>query len=247
MNPHLIFVGYRLKKAAGINFPVPDFQPSQSCKHDDAKAKNVAEQKAKYEAGQAGMPYTGTFDEVHIRMPGLEVEPKTYKSEGRGPGSKKPSIGSAVAALLMKYYGLKRDDKGEIVDPGVWSNDLFPSKGEPRAIFVGFEPRTFLKVLGIECSLPLYSAPRLPLGLWYGNSDHRDIGEAVLPTGDCKLLDFSTVVVARKAGLAGEDLKAYDEVFDKWEGPGHDPQRDVEAAMLWAVQLGFTIPLPEKK
>ena len=53
MNPHLIFVGYRLKKAAGIKFPVPDFQPSASCTTDAGKAKNIAD------TGTKLLTYTG--------------------------------------------------------------------------------------------------------------------------------------------------------------------------------------------
>lgn len=131
-------------------------------------------------------------------------------------------------------------------DPVIVAPEQKEAKDEP-VVIIGFDPRRFLKVLGIELSLPLPGNEPLPPGLWYGNTDHRDIEEAVLPKPECKLLSWPHVIQARRPRpelaeeerLKDPDVAKYDKLFKDWVGPGQDPEQDARIALTWASQLNF--------
>lgn len=104
----------------------------------------------------------------------------------------------------------------------------------PEVVFLGFHTRLFLKMLGIECSLPanqpadITKLGVLPLSMWYANSDHRDIGEAVKPA-EYKHLTWDIVLRAR--GLR--------ERYKDWNGPMGNVTADLNLASDFAAQLGM--------
>lgn len=184
---------------------------------DEVKIKEyLAARKAELLAAARDMPYVSTFDEVMIvdtgplkRKGHWVAKDRPYK--GDGP---KPPICVAVRDWILKGY------------PRAWPDDTNPGSRKPEVVFLGFEPRGFLKLLGVECSLPWVNSP-LPVAMWYGNTDHRDIGEACIPR-EYKELDWATVFKVRgitpKAG---------------WVGPGQDPEEDVRLVFELGTQLGF--------
>jgi hypothetical protein len=220
-----IFVGYTTRPVPDeiLKDLMPKFEGRSGTKDEEKIKEQIAEKEAKWKEDCADMPYTGTFDAVHIVVPCKELS-VTYKSDGRQPFGEKPSVSAQVRAFLMKHF------------KDVWGNEM-NSRGTDEAIFVGFNPRRFLKMLGIECSLPEVGKP-CPAELWFGNSEHRDIEEAVMPK-DFKLLDWKTVIARRRLGLDDDVQKDFDELFEDWDGPGADPEQDVAIAITMATQLGF--------
>lgn len=219
-----LIVGYRTRplEAATLEQLKPQFTASKALKAADKIAQGIADKEAQFIEEAANMPYTGTFDSVVLADPKNEkIQRWDYK--GREPGSGKQPICLAVASWILKQY------------PDAFSWDTHEKK-KPQVVFVGFNPRLFLKMLGTECSLPEHGKP-LPPTMWYSNSDHRDIEEAVCPS-DFKRLTLQTVLKRRRPA-GGEAQQKWDEVMSGWEGPGVDPVKDVWLATELSAQLGF--------
>lgn len=217
-----IFIGYRTRPAAGVEKVLPEFKAPSHYKDPAKIAAYVAEARAAFTANAQNMPYTGTFDEVVL------IDGKHHKvlqwSHAAAEEGGKPLVSVRVRNYLLKHF------------PDAWTDDGTLRKGGPAVIFVGFDPRTFLKILGLECSLPAVNR-RCPLGLWYSNTDHRDITEAVLPkefTG----LTLPYVLKMRRP-TDGETAKRWDEALADWPGPGVFPEKDARITVELATQLGF--------
>lgn len=214
----IIFVGYRLKEV-----PYLDDLLAVIPEGDDDKSKAAAvKARDKVRTCATENLYTCTFDEVFLAIPSVE-KARLFKAEGRKAGD---SVSSGVRNFLLKLF------------PQAWPDELFSPRTSPEAIFMGFDPRFFLKLLGLECSMPMHECA-LPVSMWYGNSDHRDIGEAVMPKTETKQLDWPMVLAARGLGMAADDKARYDAMIKNWPGPGVHPQQDVDIVIELATQLGF--------
>ena len=114
----------------------------------------------------------------------------------------------------------------------------------PEVIFIGFRTKLFIKMLGIECSLPA-NQPQvdgkpdpqrlnvLPLAMWYGNNDHRDLENAAKSSDFA--LDWNQVLQLR--GIENEG----------WEGPGTDTKAELSIATELAAQLGMLMDSYEEE
>ncbi len=217
-----IFIGYRTRLVPGIEKTLPEFKAPANYK-DPAKIEaDIRERKEAFLAGAKDMPYTGTFDEVYM-IDQKNRKPLLYSSQASDAGEK-PPVAVRVRNYLDKHF------------PNAWGNDGVIRKGPPKAIVIGFDPRTFLKMLGLECSLPSVGKP-CKLGLWYSNTDHRDITEAVLPK-DFKGLTLPYALKFRRP-VDGETAKKWDDWMADWPGPGVFPEKDAKIACELAYQLGF--------
>lgn len=235
-----IFIGYRLKSVVTPEV-IKDFGdkylktlevPPSYAEKADKRQDWLEKERTKWLGLLPETPYLCTFDEVTI-LAMAKGKGVNYKSEGRAVGGKKPPICQAVRNFILGLY------------PDAWSLDTHP-QGAERTVevaFMGFNPRLFLKILGLECSLPVNNCP-LPASMWYGNTDHRDIAEAVAPTPECKAVawDWDFIVQARRMGLEGDRLADYDKIVAGWTGPGKDTDKDARLAAEWALQLGFVPP-----
>jgi len=217
--PQKLIIAYRTRPAE-VEVPMPTFKAPSQYKAQDKIDAYIADKEAAFLASLKDKPYTGTFDEVKIFDTGHE-EMVTYKY--RAPDSDKPPVCLAIRDWLLKRY------------PKAWPNST-NFKGLPEAVFIGFNPRLFVKMLGIECSLPENQPMKegerdpsktnaLPLSMWYGQSDYRDIEEAAKP----KEFDLSWEIVLGARGLS----------FPGWAGPGTDPETDLKIAIELASQLGM--------
>ncbi len=212
-----IIIGYKTRLVAGVDKITPEFKANAGYK-DAAKIQaDIEEKKAAYLAGAKDMPYTGTFDEVFI-VDGTHEKIVLYRYD-----ETKAPISVRVMTFLNKYY------------PNGWLDDTHGRK-QPEAIFVGFDPRTFLKILGLECSMPAINK-RAPLGMWYTNADHRDIGEAMLPK-EFKGLSYAQVLKLRRPVVPAE-AKKWDDLTEGWAGPGANAEKDALIAVEIASQLGI--------
>ena len=66
-----IFVGYKLMPRPGIEFPVPEF--TSELKTEQGRANEIERKKLAYTESLASTPYTGTFSEVCLIVPALEM------------------------------------------------------------------------------------------------------------------------------------------------------------------------------
>lgn len=216
-----LIIAYKTRVAEG-DVKMPTFSAPKSYKDQKKIDTYVAEQEAKFSASLKDKPYTGTFEEVRIfdaSTSDVGIFKFRTKEEKRDP-----------ICLAVRNWILKRH-------PEAWPHAATYT-GPPEAIFVGFSPRVFLKILGIECSLPENQPVNdagdrdpnktnvLPLSLWYGQSDHRDIGEAANP----KEFDLSWEIVMKARKL---------EEYAGWNGPGTNTETDLKVAIELATQLGM--------
>lgn len=213
-----IVVAYRTRPS-DIEVPTPEFKAAANVKDPLKIQAQIAAKHADFMASLAGVPYTGTFDEVRIYD---QKTKDTVKFKYRAPDS-----GKSAACLAIRSWLLKRH-------PAAWPHST-DRPGKPEAIFIGHDMRTFIKILGIECSLPAnqpqaggkpdpLKSNALPLSMWYGQSDHRDIFEAVNP----------------KPGIPwGVVLQVRDIVAEGWTGPGTNVEQDLTIATQFAAQLGM--------
>ncbi len=214
----ILAIGYKLKLAvseAMLPEIMPDFSDRVPSNYKDPIKiqEKIEELKASWFAEAARTPYLCTFDAVQINDV-VNERSTTLFSKDRGLGDKKRPISLVVRSWLLKHY------------PKAWHDELVDRK-KPEVIFVGFEPRQFLKVLGIECSLPGYDSP-LPVSLWYNTLDHRDITEACMPAEHQKRLDWRLVLSRRQVA-----------VKEGWSGPGDDAIEDARIVGELGAQLGF--------
>jgi len=215
-----LFVGYRTRVVANVEALAPEPEAPSNYKDRDKIAAFVAEAKKTFFAEAKNQPYTGTFDEVFLVNPSKEG---VFQWQFPPPDSKKPPIAVSVRNYLLKNY------------PDAWAGDIHDSV-PPKVVFIGFDMRRFLKMLGLECSLPSVNKP-LPPRLWYGNSDHRDIEEAVMPR-EFKHLSLKSVLAARRPAGA-EAAERWDALVKDWPGPHVSPEKDVLLAVELAAQLGI--------
>jgi len=220
-----IIIGYRTRPVANLEKVLPEFKAPAHFKDPSKIADDIAYKKESFLVYAKDMPYTGTFDEVFL------VDPKHNKvvqwSHQATEEDNKPPVAVRVRNYLVKHY------------PAAWANDTHCDRKQPEAIFIGFSMRNFLKMLGLECSTPGINKA-CPLGLWYSNVDHRDIGEAVLPS-DYKLLTLPYVLKFRRP-LDLTAAKHWDELTLDWPGPGVFPERDALITVELATQLGLLVP-----
>jgi len=215
-----LIVGYRTdRRTKPERISVPDFEAM--CPKSftgDKRAARIAEDKAKWEAALSNQPYTGHLVEVHL------IDPSNKKAETFAP-KPKVSVTHQVCDYLKEHY------------PKAWPADIL-EKYVPEVAVLGFNPRHFLKMLGLTASLPAVGCS-LPPAAWFGNADHRDIEAALMPS-DYSFLDWELVIEARRIGLSKQDAAHYDDVLEDWTGPGTTTaQQDAEVAAIFAGQLKF--------
>lgn len=215
-----IIVGYRTRPVSDVEALMPVFKAPAHWKDQQKIDEEIAIKKANYTVMAKDAPYTGTFDQVFL------VDPKHEKvlQWDYHEDATKPPVCLRVRNYLMKTY------------PEGWSEGGYDSRNPPFRV-VGFNPRRFLKILGLECSLPAVNKP-LPLKMWYSNAEHRDIAEAILPKDFEKVLDLLTVLKQRRPS-EGEARKRWDAVLTGWEGPHVYPEKDATLTVELATQLGF--------
>lgn len=216
-----LIVGYRTRKIEPevLQSIMPQITPNKGYTDPVKIARDIDDKKEAFERECHAWPYTGTFDCVVIADPQNE-RIQTWDYAGRGPGGTKPPICLAVASWILKAY------------PNAWAED---THGAPVARFIGFNTRTFLKMLGIECSLPAHNRP-LPPRMWI-NSDHRDIEELILPKEFAKVTLLSAL--RRRRPTDGAAAKRWDSLLETWQEPHVDPASDVWLTTELASQIAY--------
>jgi hypothetical protein len=213
-----IIVGYKTQPVSNIEELMPDFKAPANFRDQEKITQDVNAKKQAFLKTGKDAPYTGTFAEVFL----LDNRPR--KLLQFLPVDGKPSIAVRVRNYLLKTY------------PDGWSDREYDPRNPPFRL-IGFGTRRFLKMLGLELSLPSVARP-LPLRMWYSNSEHRDIGEAVLPHDFDKTLTLETVLKRRRPSEPAAAAK-WDKSMNGWPGPHHVPEKDVWLAVELAAQIGL--------
>jgi len=216
-----IFVGYTCVLAKGATDLQPEFTGKTGTKDEEKIAQQIIDQREAWNQKAAQQPYTGTFGSVYL------IDPKLKFAGEFLPKPDLPVERQVVDWLLDK-------DRYE----QAWPFDTH-QRYEPTVVFVGFDSRKFLKMLGINCSMPSLNCS-VPAPLWYGNTDHRDIEEACIPREFKSTITMDVVLKARRAGLGPRDLKKYDKAVNGWKGPGHNAKQDANIAFALGAQLRLT-------
>lgn len=223
-----LFVGYRTRLVEGIEANLPEFKAPANYRDAEKIAQDLAEKKRAFLENAKDYPYVGTIDEIFLLDPylkdGTDAKAKALQWKWHPPEDNKPRPAVRLRNYVTKHY------------PGAWATDLGVKK-QTEVVFVGFDPRTLLKMVGLECSLPDVGKP-CPLGMWYGNSDHRDIGKAIVPDEYSKVLSVPYALQFRRP-TDPDDATAWDALVKDWTGPGVTPQTDAMLAMEIANQMGF--------
>jgi hypothetical protein len=221
-----IIIGYRTRPVAPERLEklIPEFLPAANLTDEKKIKADVDNKRARYMENAGRMPITSTFDMVCLCDPANKAF-KTWKYEGREPGSGKKPVCLAVLDYLLSKY------------PKAWSNDISDISRSP-VTFIAFEPKRFLKILGIECCLPSTEGHRPPpVKLWYSNSDHREI-ETLVPDDFCKGLPFRLGVQAYRP-VEPKAAEKWDKLFEGWTGPHIDPVKDCAIATELSRTVGF--------
>jgi len=202
--------------------PSPEeFDPPANYRNEETIARWRSELAEKIREAAAEQPYTATFDEVHL----LDAATRRYDIYRAAAGEKPLSV------RVWEWLKSSGYDSA-------WPHSLLPPDRESvQAILVGFDIKLFMKIFGIECSLPRTWYPdsdsvkvkrEVPLGLWYGNYAYKDLTDIVMP-GECRYLSWRTVLQARNLHKK----------FEGWNGPHKDPGRDMLVAAELATQIGL--------
>ena len=186
----------------------------------DFKAPSyIKERKDNFEADAANQPYTGTFDEVMLVDLQKQLVGK-WSSKDRDAADGL-TVAEAAASWILRN------------NPDAFAGDILDTANS-NVVFIGFDTRLFLKMLGLDCTLP-DSKVQVPLRLWYNNSNHRDITEAVMPSEFS--LSWPIVLKLRKPWEADDATKKWD--VSSWTRPHVNVQQDSWLITELAAQLGF--------
>lgn len=219
-----VVIGYRTRLRSGDSTVLPEFSAPSHWVDQVKIAQCITEKRAQFLAYARDIPYTGILDEVFL----LETSTKRVLQYKHSEDASKGSVGVQVANFLTRTF------------PDEWSQESFDNRHRrPKVLLIGFNIRTFLKILGAECTLP-HVRKKVPLALWYENPHHCDIGKAVMPD-DATALTLPYVLAQRRP-VDLTQAKAWDELTLRWEYPGIDPQRDAYITYELAVQIGLIMP-----
>ena len=207
-NDYLVIVGYQTKPMSELGKYVPQFVANKTLK-DPAKIEaDLAAKKSQFEATAGCLPYFGRLRRVVL----VDCQPMATEGsivEFSDSGSE--SVGVQVAEWLEQRFS------------DCWSNRLDGRWGEMMMQFVGFNPKTFLKIMGVECAL---AGKPCPGNMWYGNSDHRDISTFLLPDELPKITTDWTIP-ARMLNI------------DMSNPPGTSPEADIAICVQVLQKFGF--------
>lgn len=181
---------------------------------DDIKDEDVHD----WNAQAVYQPFTGRFSSVYLIAPG-------YKKTAHFL----PEDGLTVEKQVVEFLNSCFKD--------AWPWDAHVGF-DPQVFFVGFDPHRFLKMLGLNCTLPALNCP-MPASLWYGNTNSIDIEEVCL--GDLETqATFDTVLKAYQAQFNTKEAARFDKLTGGWTGPWLNAKQDAEIAAWLGAQLRLT-------
>lgn len=199
----------------------PEFEAPSNYKDKDKIEKYIAQKKANFANQAASQPYTGTFDEIMLVDLQKQIVGKWSSKDRKDENDL--TVAEAAASWILTN------------NPGAFDGDILDVRAS-NVVFIGFDTRLFLKMLGLECTLP-DSKVRVPLRLWYNNPNHRDIAEAVMPAE--YVLSWQIVLKLREPVEAVQGATEKWDHIKSWQQPHVNVQHDSLLITEMAAQLGF--------
>jgi hypothetical protein len=205
----------------------------------DTPRKKAEAYRAEFMEVAGQLPYSAEFEEVAIMDTVKAVGGHFVLPAGEPPAGKRfRSVACLANEWLLKY----------------WDG---PDRSLDATLF-GFNPKLFLKVLGLACAEEHSLRPQrevpCPAGFWWGHSDYRDILSALFPEplekyyGDdlrVPLLRFGLTQETwseELAALAPEQLFAEHVKVRLPYVPGVNPVLDLQLTLVLLARLGFPVP-----
>lgn len=213
----LLFVGWEITP---LDIEPPEGSKPEFKDKGGQNPRTAAEQEAEWLAEFHKSPYGGRLSRAVIMDPQKAIaqefkDGKAIFRPSKFPKGETVPVALQVAGWLEKHYAKSL--------PGTLVEAFGDSRGRDTLSFLGFEPRRFIKHLGIECARLKYPARA---GLWYANSDHRDMGGAIMPEPFHKQLELAQVLELH--GIGRPD----------WS-PGNNAEADAVMALRIALHLGL--------
>jgi hypothetical protein len=214
-NTSILFVGYSISVKESLEGLVPNWPPDAV---DAIPAGEAAVLEAREDVRKrvAEDPAVHLFDLARVVI--LDPQAETVFDTAT---IDKPAVSTAAGWLLDHY-------------PDAWGLTPFHyTSGPPKVSFYGFDMRLFLKLLGLGAA---QLGQALPAGLWYSNTDHRDMEGALLPS-QCTAKKFTLMQAMKSIGMLDDPENQIDST---WE-PKKDPMIDVRIASEIATRLGLLL------
>jgi hypothetical protein len=226
--PNKLIVAFSTTNTPGVTLDTSEIVAPANYKDPEKIEAYKAEAVAKLTANARNYAYTGTFDRVLIVDPDPDMcIIRRWLPNSAQLGTVGQPISLAVRHWLRATY------------PHLWHSTDSPVANLDIS-FIGFNVKSFLQILGTECSLPR-NAPKssggsrdndktntLPLALWWNNEHACDIADYVKPSS-CRSLTWRQVLEAR-------DLL---QMYPHWTEPGVTPEHDLLIAIAMVEQLGI--------
>lgn len=195
----ILLVGYTARPREDAELFIPDFQANKGTKDAELREKQIEMKRLSFMADMATKPYVGELERVCLVLVDEEN------------------------ATESKCIELDRDELGQPLSDVVantlksWFKGRFDTDGNYTGMPVrplGFDIRTFVKMLSLECAESGNNI--LPHSLWY-NAEYRDVKNMVLPSPECDGLNLDVVI--SRLGIAMPEKMVYE--------PGDDATLDV--------------------
>ena len=183
----VICVGFSTKHRDNIVELLPTFEHNKGTNVAAKKVEQVQKKTNDFMNGCIDRPWMGELKEV--RMYSAEMG---MVRVGQKPG--RPIAGVVADRFESHYSGYFQADG---------------SFNGPPIRFLGFDIKQFVKLLGAECA---EHGAYLPHEMWYG-SDHRDMGNAVLPATECKNVPLRAALTALKVKTVPTQYEPGDSVL----------------------------------
>lgn len=196
----------------------PEFKPDGNTKDDALKAAQIAKKRQKWQETVARRPYTGLLDQVYLGDPTASLAkfasgehsaalPRVKPKKGQ-PEPPIPSVELQISNWLEANY------------KNSWTRNIFDTDPGLPVVLLGFDPRSFLQMVGIECARQGQPAP---VGMWLGGGNCRDVMSLTCASPDTKF-----TAVCQYLGIR---LPA------GWTTPHVDPAADMDILLQFVVRL----------
>lgn len=196
----------------------PEFKPDGNTKDETLKAAQIAKKRQKWVETSVHRPYTGLLDQVYLGDPTAklvkfasgeqsEALPKVKAKKGQSSSPPSP-VELQICEWLESEYRSS------------WTRNIFDTEPGLPVVLLGFDTRSFLQMVGVECAR--HGRPA-PIGMWLNGANCREVTSLGCAAPDTK---FSAV-----CQYLGIQLPA------GWTTPHVDPQADMSILLQFVSRL----------
>lgn len=223
---HLILVGFSCSVRPDADQFIPEFSVPSNVTRQETIDKHLATKREEWLRMAPLTPYLGKLDVVCLLDTGkgdILIADNDNTAQSSHVGRRAPMCDTNLP--------LSHRVANWLTDRYHWDANPFRAERVPEAIFAGFDPRVFLKLLAAQCGQETEpgTVNPMPASIWYDNQDHRDIYNAMIPSEFQSRVSFE--VACNRLGLAPPADYA----------PHNNPLIDVSLAAQAAMRLGLLL------